>query len=123
MLAAELIMGVAADRRSVQNEKAMSNDSGKVFLDAALRSWRSNMDRASKFFSSLTSEELELEVAPARNRLVYIWGHLAAVNDAMFPLFGFGQRRYPELDNTFVSPVDPCRFADSQRLRAEPDLD
>ena len=78
----------------------------QVFLDAALRNWRSNMDRASKFFSSLTSDELELEVAPARNRLVYIWGHLTAVNDAILPLFGFGQRRYPELDNTFVSPVD-----------------
>lgn len=78
----------------------------KVFLDAALRSWRSNMDRASKFFSSLTREELELEVAPARNRIVYIWGHLTAVNDAILPLFGFGQRRYPELDNTFVAPVD-----------------
>ena len=78
----------------------------RVFLDAALRSWRSNMDRASKFFSSLTREELELEVAPARNRIVYIWGHLTAVNDAILPLFGFGQRRYPELDNTFVAPVD-----------------
>ena len=78
----------------------------QAFLDAALRNWRSNMDRASKFFGSLTSEELELEVAPARNRIVYIWGHLTAVNDAIVPLFGLGQRRYPELDNTFVSPVD-----------------
>ena len=78
----------------------------QILVDAALRSWRSNMDRASKFFASLTLEELELEVAPARNRLVYIWGHLTALNDAIFPLFGFGQRRYPELDSTFVSAVD-----------------
>lgn len=80
----------------------------QAFLDAALRNWRSNMDRASKFFSSLTSEELELEVAPARNRIVYIWGHLTALNDAILPLFGFGQRRYPELDKRFVSPLDPA---------------
>jgi hypothetical protein len=78
----------------------------QTLVDAALRSWRSNMDRASKFFGSLTSEELELEVAPDRNRLIYIWGHLTAVNDAILPLFAFGQRRYPELDSTFVSPVD-----------------
>ena len=77
-----------------------------ILVDAALRSWRSNMDRASKFFGSLAPEELELEVAPARNRLVYIWGHLTAFNDAILPLFGFGRRRYPELDNVFVSPVD-----------------
>ena len=80
--------------------------SEQTLVDAALRSWRSSMDRASKFFDSLTQGELELEVAPARNRLIYIWGHLTAVNDAMLPLFGFGQRRYPELDDIFVSPID-----------------
>lgn len=78
----------------------------QAFLDAALRNWRSNMDRAGKFFSSLTSEELELEVAPARNRIVYIWGHLTALNDAMLPLFGFGPRRFPELDKIFVAQPD-----------------
>jgi hypothetical protein len=78
----------------------------QAFVDAALRSWRSNMDRAGKFFSSLTSDELELEVAPARNRLVYLWGHLTTVNDRILPLFGLGQRRYPELDEVFVSSAD-----------------
>lgn len=80
--------------------------SEQAFLDAALRNWRSNMDRAGKFFNSLTSDELELEVAPARNRLIYIWGHLTAINDAMIPLFGFGPKRYPRLHETFVSQPD-----------------
>ena len=78
----------------------------KLFVDAALRSWRSNMDRASKFFGSLTLEELEVRVAPARNRLIYIWGHLAAFNDAIFPLFRFGPRRYPDLEKMFVAQPD-----------------
>lgn len=82
----------------------------QAFLDAALNSWRSNMDRASNFFRSLTGEELEVQVAPARNRLAYIWGHLTAMNDAILPLFGFGQRRYPELDNAFVSAIDHAVF-------------
>lgn len=78
----------------------------KTLIDSALRSWRSNMDRASKFFGSLTEEELGLEVAPSRNRLVYIWGHLTAFNDAILPLCGFGPRRHPELDKVFVSQPD-----------------
>jgi DinB superfamily len=78
----------------------------QTFVDAALRGWRSNMDRTGKFFASLTPEELELQVAPARNRLIYIWGHLTAVNDAIYPLFGFGPRRYPELDKMFVTNAD-----------------
>lgn len=76
------------------------------FVELALRSWRSNMDRASQFFSSLTPAELELEVAPARNLLIYIWGHLTAINDAIFPLFGLGPRRNPELDKIFVTEPD-----------------
>ena len=70
----------------------------QTFVDAALRSWRSNMDRAWKLFGSLTPDELELEVAPTRNRLIYIWGHLSASNDAILPLFGFGPRRFPDLE-------------------------
>ena len=78
----------------------------QTFVDAALRSWRSNMDRAGKLFGSLTPEELELQVAPTRNRLIYIWGHLTALNDAILPLFGFGPRRYPHLDKMFVTNPD-----------------
>jgi hypothetical protein len=60
------------------------------FVDSALRTWRSNTDRASNFFGSLSEEELELRVAPSRNRLIYILGHLTAMNDTILPLFGFG---------------------------------
>jgi DinB superfamily len=99
----------------------------QTLVDSALRTWRSNMDRISTFFDSLTPEELELEVAPGRNRLIYIWGHLAAVNDAILPLFGFGPRRYPELDETFVSPIEraPLQIPSSEDLKhiwAELDL-
>lgn len=78
----------------------------QALIDSALRSWRSNMDRAGKFFGSLTSDELELEVAPTRNRLVYIWGHRIAFNEGILPLFEFGPRRHPELDRLFVSRPD-----------------
>ena len=80
--------------------------SEQQFVDAALRSWRSNLDRATKFFTSLTPTELEMEVAPFRNRLIYIWGHLTAVNDAILPLFALGPKRFPELDSIFVTQPD-----------------
>lgn len=114
---------------TTRRKRTLSDDMTpeQILVDAALRSWRSNMDRTSKFFDSLTSEELQLEVAPARNRLIYIWGHLTALNDAILPLFGFGQRRYPELDNVFVSPVDhaPLQVPSAPELKqiwAELDL-
>jgi hypothetical protein len=75
-------------------------------VDSALRSWKLQVDRAGKFFMALSEEQLLQEIAPGKNRLIYLWGHLTAVNDALFPLLGFGERLHPELDSIFVSNPD-----------------
>jgi hypothetical protein len=75
-------------------------------VDSALRNWRSNVDRAGKLFGNLSQEQLLQEVAPGKNRLIYLWGHLTASNDALIPLLGFGARIHPELDLMFVSNPD-----------------
>jgi hypothetical protein len=77
-----------------------------LLIDSALRTWKVNVDRATRFFTALTEEQLLHEVAPGRNRLVYVWGHLAAANDALFPLLGLGKRLHPELDALFLSNPD-----------------
>ena len=58
-------------------------------IDSALRAWKSNADRIDKFFGALSPEQLEQEIAPGRNRLIYLWGHIAALNDGLFPLLGW----------------------------------
>jgi hypothetical protein len=75
-------------------------------IDSALRNWRSNVDRAGKLFGNLSQEQLLQEVAPGKNRLIYVWGHLTAFNDALIPLLGFGSRMHAELDLMFVSNPD-----------------
>ena len=75
-------------------------------IDSALRNWRSNVDGAGKFFGKLSQEQLLQEVAPGKNRLIYLWGHLTASNDALIPLLGFGARTHLELDLMFVSNPD-----------------
>ena len=76
------------------------------FTDAALRSWKQNADRVEQFFASVTDEGLEQEIAPGRNRLVYLLGHLAAVSDSMMSLLGLGDRSHPELDTPFLKSPD-----------------
>jgi hypothetical protein len=51
----------------------------RSLIDSALRGWKSNVERADKLFGALSPEQLEQEVAPGKNRLIYLWGHLAAV--------------------------------------------
>ena len=64
-------------------------------IDSALRTWKSNIDRAGKLFGGLSETQLQQEIAPGKNRLLYIWGHLTAVNDALLPLLGVGENSTP----------------------------
>jgi hypothetical protein len=75
-------------------------------IDVALRGWKTNIDRAGKLFGSLSEKELQEEIAPGKNRRIYLWGHLTSINDALIPLLGFGERMHPELDSVFVSRPD-----------------
>lgn len=72
----------------------------------ALHAWSMQIARAEKVFSGLTDAELQQAVAPGKNRLVYLWGHLIAVHDAMLPLLGIGPRLHPELDAPFLDEAD-----------------
>src|SRR5439155_27346888 len=75
-------------------------------IDSALRNWQSTVDRAGKLFGNLSQEQLLQEVAPGKNRLIYLWGHLTAFNDALMPLLWLGARIHPELDLIYVSNPD-----------------
>jgi hypothetical protein len=78
----------------------------QLFPKMALDAWYTQIARTTKLFNELTDEQLMLEVAPGRNSGVYLLGHLAAVHDALFPLMGFGERLYPNLDQVFVNNPD-----------------
>jgi hypothetical protein len=81
-------------------------NSEQQLIDSGLRAWRFNTDQIDTFFSALSEEQLQIEIAPGRNRLLYLWGHIAAVNDALFPLLGLGPTLYPELNQMFLASPD-----------------
>jgi hypothetical protein len=78
----------------------------KLSVQVAINSWRLVLERANKILSSVPESDLLKEVAPGRNRVIYLWGHLTAIHDAMFPILGLGARLHPELDAIFVSSPD-----------------
>jgi len=85
----------------------MRNEDSYVAL--GLKTWNAQIDRADKLFGRLSSEEILREIAPGRNRLLYLWGHLTAVHDAMLPLLSLGERLHPEFDVAFVLNPDKSR--------------
>ncbi len=80
--------------------------SQQLSVKVAINSWKLVVERADKTFSKLNDDQLLKEVAPGKNRLIYIWGHLIAVHDAMFTILGLGSRLHPELDAVFISNPD-----------------
>jgi hypothetical protein len=98
------LTGEVAEPIKTQKETLMTNE--ELFLAVALNGWKGNIERADKMFSSLSEEELMKEVAPGKNRLIYLWGHLTATHDAMLPLLSFGRRLHPEFDVAFISNPD-----------------
>jgi hypothetical protein len=79
------------------------------FVALALKSWKTQVDRAEKLFGALSSEEVLREIAPGRNRVLYLWGHLTAAHDAMLPLLALRERLHPEFDVAFISNPDRSR--------------
>lgn len=86
-------------------------------IDSGLRAWKFNADRIETFFQALSEDQLQQEIAPGRNRLLYLWGHIAAANDALFPLLGLGAKLHPELDAMFFA--NPDRTVPSVLSRSE----
>jgi hypothetical protein len=78
----------------------------QLTVKMAISAWETQVSRAEKIFHQLSDEQLWQEVSPGRNRGIYLLGHLIAVNDGLFKLFGLGERMYPELDAPFVAAPD-----------------
>jgi len=83
----------------------------QLFIKIALSSWDTYINRADKLFSSLSDEQLQKETAPGRNSGVYLLGHLTAVHDALFTLFGLGEMMYPQLQDPFLNNPEKSDFA------------
>jgi len=77
-----------------------------LFIKMILHAWDLNVKRTTKAFNGFSDEELFIEIAPGKNRVIYLLGHLVAVHDMMLPLLGLGERNYPQLDEAFINSPD-----------------
>jgi len=80
--------------------------SEEMLINAAVTSWKIVIGRLDKGIQALGEEQLQRQVAPGKNRLYYLVGHLTAVHDRMFPLLGLGEKLYPQLDEPYVTNPD-----------------
>jgi uncharacterized damage-inducible protein DinB len=78
----------------------------ELFDTTVVASWKQIINRLDERFAPLDEEQLQKQVAPNKNRLFYLLGHLTAVHDRMLPLLGIGDRLHPELDDAYITNPD-----------------
>ena len=74
----------------------------KMVLDR----WYGSILNLNRQLDVLTDEQLQLEIAPGKNRGVYLLGHLIAAHDDMLILLDMGDKLYPELHAPFIAEAD-----------------
>ena len=68
--------------------------------------WYASIKNFDTLLTSLTDEQLQKEIAPGKNRGIYLLGHLVAVHDDMLVLLNMGDKLYPELYEPFLKSPD-----------------
>lgn len=68
--------------------------------------WHSLIKICDTNLNSISDEQLLNEIAPCKNRGIYILGHLIAIHDAMLPVLNLGGPEHEELFETFVKSPD-----------------
>lgn len=77
-----------------------------LFVKMVLDRWNGSIINWNKHVDALTDGQLEKEIAPGKNRGIYLLGHMIAVHDDMLVLLGMGDRLYPELAEPFLKSAD-----------------
>ncbi len=77
-----------------------------LFARTAVSQWKINLDRLNTMFDAFSDDELQQQIAPGKNRIFYLLGHMAAVHDRMLPLLRLGMRLHVELDQDFLTNPD-----------------
>lgn len=68
--------------------------------------WNASVKNCDNLLNTLSDEQLQKEIAPGKNRGVYILGHLIAVHDDMLILLDMGDKLYPALHEPFLKLAD-----------------
>ncbi|HKO77196.1 MAG TPA: DinB family protein [Flavobacterium sp.] len=78
----------------------------EIFLKMTFDRWNGSIKNCDAILSSLTDETLLKEIAPGKNRGIYLLGHLIAVHYEMLILLDMGEKIYPELYEPFIKSPD-----------------
>lgn len=78
----------------------------QIMLKMTFDRWNASIHNCTSLLNSLSDEQLQKEIAPKKNRGIYLLGHLIAVHDDLIILLALGEKLYPELNKPFIVSPD-----------------
>lgn len=81
-------------------------DTTLITLKMVFDRWYGSVTNCDKLLNALSDEQLQKEIAPGKNRGIYLLGHLIAVHDDMLILLDMSEKLYPEWHNAFIASPD-----------------
>ena len=78
----------------------------EIALKMIFDRWNASVKNCDTLLGNLTDETLQKQIAPGKNRGIYLVGHLIAVHDDMLILLDMGEKLYPELQEPFLKSPD-----------------
>jgi hypothetical protein len=95
-------------------------NSNHIVIKMVFDRWNTLLKNCDALLNSISDEQLLKEIAPGKNRGIYLLGHLIAVHDDMIPLLNLGDKLHADLFETFVKLPDKSFEAipAAQELRA-----
>jgi hypothetical protein len=76
----------------------------KTVVDLVLNQFEGKVQQTTAVFTTLGAKAAQITVAPDRNTVSYLLGHLVVVHDKLLEGLGLGERLYPEWDGLFLTP-------------------
>lgn len=100
-------------------KKKQKMESNQTMVKMIFDRWYTLIQNFDNILSSITDEQLQKEIAPNKNRGIYLLGHLIAVHDDMLPILNFGDKLYPQLSEPFLKSPDKSviELPSAQELR------
>jgi DinB superfamily len=95
-------------------------NSNQLVVKMIFDRWYALIKQFDAALHSITDEQLQKEIAPGKNRGIYLLGHLIAVHDDMLILLDLGDKLYPELNEPFIKSPDKTvnEIPSAKELRA-----
>jgi hypothetical protein len=73
-----------------------------IAVKMVLTGWNKATEEIQKVLFILPDEGLDMEIMPGRNKISWVVGHLAAVNDSLYSILGLGEILNEDYSNYFL---------------------